>query len=127
MKKNYTSHILVWVLSLVAGFLISHGSMMFMGHDKMIMDHSKMDMNHDPMQMSMADMWAMLEGKSWDELDKAFLEWMIPHHQGAIDMAEYLVDAKHPELKQMGLEIIEAQQGEINQMNTWLEEWGYKN
>lgn len=67
----------------------------------------------------------MLEGTSGDELDKAFLEGMIPHHQGAIDMAEYLVDAKHPELQQMGLEIITAQQSEIDQMNTWLQEWGY--
>jgi len=51
---------------------------------------------------------------------------MIPHHQGAIDMAEFLVDAKHPELRQMGEEIIRAQQAEIDQMNQWLVEWGYK-
>lgn len=89
----------------------------------MSMDNSSMD----PMGMSMADMWAMLEGKTGDDLDKAFLEWMIPHHQGAIDMAEYLVNAKNPELKQMWIEIIEAQQAEINQMETWLIEWGYKN
>jgi len=74
----------------------------------------------------MADMWAMLEWQTWDDLDKAFLEWMIPHHQWAIDMAEFLVDAKHPELKQMWVEIIEAQQAEIDQMNEWLIEWGYK-
>jgi len=86
-------------------------------------DHS----GHDPMQMSMADMWAMLEWETWDDLDRAFLEWMIPHHQWAIDMAEFLVDAKHPELKQMWVEIIEAQQKEIDQMNEWLVEWGYKN
>lgn len=96
-----------------------------------MMDHWKMGMNHnsmnmDPMEMSMADMWTMLKWKTWDELDKAFLEGMIPHHQWAIDMAKYLVDAKNPELKQMGIEIIEAQQAEINQMNEWLVEWGYK-
>lgn len=89
-------------------------------------DHSMMDMSEmDPMSMSMADMGAMLEGKTGDELDKAFLEGMIPHHQGAIDMAEYLVDAKHPELQALGTEIIAAQQAEIDQMNAWLIEWGY--
>lgn len=99
-----------------------------MSHNTTAMDHS--NMNHwemNPMDMSMADMWAMLEWQTGDALDKAFLEWMIPHHQWAIDMAEYLVDAKHPELRQMWLQIIEAQQAEINQMKQWLEQWGYNN
>jgi len=126
MKKNYTSHIVVWALCLILGLWIGHLITMPMNHHSEMMDHSKMDMNHDPMQMSMADMWAMLEWKVWDDLDKAFLEWMIPHHQGAIDMAEFLVDAKHPELQEMWREIITAQQAEIDQMNEWLVEWGYK-
>ncbi len=127
MKKNYTSHIVIWVLCLVFGLWVGHIITMPMSHHWEMMDHSQMDMDSmDPMQMSMADMWAMLEWKTWDELDKAFLEWMIPHHQWAIDMAEFLVDAKNPELKKMWVEIIEAQQAEIDQMNKWLVEWGYK-
>jgi uncharacterized protein (DUF305 family) len=136
MKKNYISHIIVWVVSLLVGLTIAHTMMISLNHDDMIMDHSAMDMSDpmdhsamdmsDPMDMSMADMWAMLEGKTWDELDKAFLEGMIPHHQWAIDMAEYLVDAKNPELQEMWLEIIKAQQWEIDQMNEWLDEWGYR-
>lgn len=31
--------------------------------------------------MSMREMGAMLSGKTGDELDKAFLEGMIPHHE----------------------------------------------
>ena len=123
MKKNYISHIIIWVVALVVGLWIWHALTMPMNHHDMMKDHS----GHDPMQMSMADMWAMLEWETWDDLDRAFLEWMIPHHQWAIDMAEFLVDAKHPELKQMWVEIIEAQQKEIDQMNEWLVEWGYKN
>lgn len=118
MKKNYISHILVWGLCLLVGLSIPH----LMMSD---MDHA--GMNHDPMKMSMADMWAMLEWKTGDALDKAFLEWMIPHHQWAIDMAEYLVDAQHPELQEMWQEIIKAQQAEIDQMNKWLKQWGYTN
>jgi len=128
MKKNCVSHIIVWVVSLVIWLWIGHISTMnnnIMDHGKMIMNHDSMDM--DPMQMSMADMWAMLEWKTWDELDKAFLIWMIPHHQWAIDMAKFLENAKNPELRQMWIEIIEAQQAEIDQMNEWLVKWGYKN
>lgn len=33
------------------------------------------------MDMSMTAMGKMLEGKTGDALDKAFLEGMIPHHQ----------------------------------------------
>ena len=60
-----------------------------------------MGMNHD--DMTMGDMVEMLKGKTGDELDAAFLEGMIPHHQGALDMAQFLLkDAKHPELQALG-------------------------
>ncbi len=121
MKKNNIICTAITVLVFIIGtFIWMH---MWAGHNMSKIDHSTMD----PMQMSMSDMWAMLEGQTWDDLDKAFLEGMIPHHQGAIDMAKYLVDAKHPELQKMGEEIIAAQQAEIDQMNAWLIEWGYKN
>jgi Domain of unknown function (DUF305) len=50
---------------------------------------------------------------------------MIPHHQGAIDMAKYLAGSNKPELVKLGADIIAAQQGEIDQMNSWMKEWGY--
>lgn len=50
---------------------------------------------------------------------------MIPHHQGAVDMAKYLTGAKHPELQKMGQDIITAQNKEINQMKQWMKDWGY--
>jgi uncharacterized protein (DUF305 family) len=84
-----------------------------------------MDMSHDPMSMSMADMGAMLVGKTGDDLNKAFLTGMIPHHQGAIDMAKYLAVSNKPELVKLGADIIAAQQKEIDQMNKWMKEWGY--
>lgn len=126
MKKNNIIYAVITVLVFIIGvFIWMHA---WMGHDMGKMNHTGMDHSMmDPMEMSMADMWAMLEWTSWDELDKAFLEWMIPHHQGAIDMAKFLVDAKHPELKAMWEEIIAAQQAEIDQMNEWLVQWGYKN
>lgn len=79
----------------------------------------------DPMDMSMEDMSSMLAGKTGDDLDKAFLEGMIPHHQAAVDMAKYLAGSKHPELMKLGAEIIAAQTKEIEQMKKWMIEWGY--
>jgi len=79
------------------------------------------------MGMSMEDMTEMMEGKTGDEFDAAFLTMMIPHHQGAIEMAqEALTSAKHPEIKRMAQEIISAQQAEIDTMRGWMEAWGYE-
>jgi uncharacterized protein (DUF305 family) len=82
-------------------------------------------MTHTMGSMSMDDMAKMLEWKTGKDLDRAFLEAMIPHHQGAIDMARYLTQAQHGELQKMGEEIISTQQKEIDQMRAWQLQWGY--
>ncbi len=83
-----------------------------------------MDMS-DPMSMSMADMSKMMAGKTGDALDRAFLEGMIPHHQGAVDMAKMLAGSRRPELVRFGADIIANQQKEIDQMKGWMKDWGY--
>jgi hypothetical protein len=67
----------------------------------------------------------MMEGMNapyTNDPDHDFVTHMMPHHQGAIDMAEielkYGSDAK---LKQLAARIISAQQREIAFMQTWLE------
>ncbi len=83
-------------------------------------------MQADPMSMTMDDMAVMLEGKNGDAFDQAFLEGMIPHHQGAIDMAVAAkARAGHAEIKAMADAIIEAQQREIDMMRSWQESWGF--
>lgn len=50
-----------------------------------------------------------------------FVTMMIPHHQGAIDMAKaILVHSKDPELRNLAQGIITDQQNEINVMRAWL-------
>lgn len=61
-----------------------------------------------------------------DDFDKAFIDEMIVHHQGAIDMARLIPErAKHDELKELGQDIVTAQAKEIQQMRDWQKEWGY--
>ena len=83
------------------------------------------NMPHDMMSMSMDDMSQMMAGKTGDELDRAFLEGMIPHHQGAVDMAKMMAGSKHPELVKFAGDIIAGQSREIEQMQKWMQEWGY--
>ena len=55
-----------------------------------------------------------------------FLMQMIPHHQGAIDMANLAKqNAKHQEIKDLAEGIISAQANEIEMMETWQKTWGY--
>ncbi|GGC57311.1 hypothetical protein GCM10011396_00210 [Undibacterium terreum] len=51
-----------------------------------------------------------------------FVTMMIPHHQGAVDMAKaLLLYTKDPELRNLALGIIAEQQNEIRVMQAWLE------
>ncbi len=53
--------------------------------------------------------------------DHDFVTMMLPHHQGAIDMARaVLLHTKDPELRNLALGIIAEQQNEINVMRAWL-------
>ena len=59
--------------------------------------------------------------------DKDFVAHMIPHHQGAIDMAQVeLKYGKDPELKRLAKNIIKAQHDEIGFMQRWQAKHGAK-
>lgn len=56
--------------------------------------------------------------------DRAFIDMMIPHHQGAIRMARVeLAQGDDPNLMRIAEAIIDAQAREIEQMNRWRVEW----
>ncbi len=76
------------------------------------------------MESMMADMNAELAKKQGADLELSFINEMIVHHQGAIDMAQILLNGtERPELIKLSEDIITAQTNEIEMMNTWKREW----
>jgi uncharacterized protein (DUF305 family) len=70
--------------------------------------------------MSKMDM-PMMQAIQASDPDVAFVKGMIPHHQGAIDMANVeLQYGTDPQLKSMAQMIIDAQQKEIADFQEWL-------
>lgn len=56
--------------------------------------------------------------------DAIFIDSMIVHHEGAIEMAQQALEqAEQPEIKAMAEAIIEGQQAEIDQMQGWRTAW----
>lgn len=69
---------------------------------------------------------SILSGLKDDEFDRMFLAMMLDHHEGAVSMSEVaLTNAKHDEVKKLARDIIAAQNGEIDMIKTWQQDWGY--
>jgi uncharacterized protein (DUF305 family) len=57
-------------------------------------------------------------------MDRNFIEQMIPHHESAIAMAKLAKDkTKHDEVKTLAENIITSQSAEINTMKQWYKYW----
>jgi len=58
------------------------------------------------------------------EFDLRFINAMIPHHDGAVLMAQDAsIKSTHPEIKKLAQDIIFSQQAEIKQMQEWRMTW----
>lgn len=84
-------------------------------------------MNH-MMAMSPEQMEAMMMkgdlGAADAQFDLRFINAMMPHHEGALVMAQdALSKSKRPEVKKLAQEIITSQQKEIDQMKQWRQAW----
>jgi uncharacterized protein (DUF305 family) len=58
------------------------------------------------------------------EIDELFINMMVPHHEGAVEMALIAQQrSQRPEIKEMADAIITAQVAEISQMREWKQAW----
>ena len=88
-------------------------------------DMSTMEMSANPSDKAFAAaMHGMMKGmdtKPTGRPDVDFVTMMIPHHQGAIDMAKVeLQYGKDPKLRDLATGIVAAQEKEIAEMKAWL-------
>jgi len=130
MQKNTT--IIIAIATLVVGLGIGYGFGVNKAPAEIAQIPSGAHMMHDGSMMQndggmagmMHDMNANLRGKTGSELDRAFIDDMIIHHEGAVEMAQLLLaGTERPELIQLGNDIITAQTGEIQMMQQWRAEW----
>ncbi|MEH2268472.1 MAG: DUF305 domain-containing protein [Nostoc sp.] len=83
-------------------------------NDKQMINHGG-GMNHS-MGMDL--------GPADADFDLRFIDAMIPHHQGAVEMAkEAQQKSKRPEIKKLADDIIKSQNQEITQMKQWRQAW----
>ncbi len=69
-------------------------------------------------------MMSMDLGAADEEYDLRFIQMMIPHHVGAVEMAEDALEkSQRPEIQKLAQEISAAQEEEISQMRQWRQEW----
>jgi uncharacterized protein (DUF305 family) len=65
-----------------------------------------------------------LQSVSAPSFDVQFMDMMVPHHQGAVEMAKVAKSrAQRAEIRSMADEIIAAQDREITQMKAWRRDW----
>jgi uncharacterized protein (DUF305 family) len=98
--------------------------------DMKSMDHMNMDMgatsaesapSSKAFEESMQKMHKGMMMSYTGNTDVDFVKGMIPHHQGAVDMANVeLQYGKDPELRKLAEDIVKAQESEIAFMNAWL-------
>jgi uncharacterized protein (DUF305 family) len=81
------------------------------------MDHSNMD--HGSMGMGSREMARQMVMENGKYSDERFVDAMVPHHQGAIEMAKVaLKQAEHEEIKELSHNIISSQWAEIEELKS---------
>lgn len=107
--KQITTGILAIAVLLTSTTAIARGETISQGMPHRVGGHGGMGMG------------MMMSG---EQGDRTFIEMMIPHHEGAVKMADIILKrTKRPELRQLATAIKRDQTREIGQMKTWYQQW----
>lgn len=113
------SVVVFFVIGIAVGYLLP-GDIKDAGHGHDNESVEQTTDTHDHMEM----MSENLKDKFGADYEKAFLEEMIVHHQGALDMSNQLLQkTQRPELLKFANDIIDLQSAEIVMMQNWLNSW----
>lgn len=134
MRRTSTPHLTAVVAVLATTFAVGgpaaqaqapmpgHGGMQHGGNPAPAPSPSGPAANHQEMMDAMERMnrEMMAPQAMTGDPDRDLVAMMIPHHQGAIDMARiYLHDGKDPQIRRMARKIIADQEREIREMRAW--------
>ncbi len=115
---------LIGLCALLMGLVLGYGLRASMYSSMMPTGTLEESVNQNDMHGAMGSMMSGLAGKTGAALERAFLEEMIVHHEGAVEMAQTLLKSTtRPELVKLGNDIVTAQTGEIQMMRGWLDTW----
>lgn len=120
--------VIIILVCVFYGFGLRHHKKTGYTHQVSSMDtpHTKEPVTDtNTMDHTMHAMTQRMSGKTGSLLEQTFLEDMIVHHQGAVDMALELQKGgtERPELQQMAKDIIDVQTKEIDMMQEWRDTW----
>lgn len=77
-----------------------------------------------PRTVGVMGQMGMQRGGMQQNIDAHFIEQMIPHHEGAIEMSKLALErSSRPEIKELAQDIIDTQTKEISTMNLWYQDW----